>query len=80
MPLATEQGKAFALQKLATRREENESKPRIKNQELPAGSPMYYYCKSCGALADTKPENWFGSLPKKICDECQALKDLDWLE
>jgi len=75
--LATEQGKAYALNCLQQRRE---NKPKqIDNGSLYAGSPMYFYCKSCGHLADTKPESYF-TPPKKLCAECQALKDLGWLE
>lgn len=78
--LATEKGKAFALKALAKRRKENEKKEKIDNSTLYAGSPMYFYCKTCGGLADTVPENYFINLPKQLCDECQALKDLGWLE
>lgn len=79
-PLATERGKVFALEVLRKRREENAGKERINNSRLPAGDPMYYYCKACGGLADALPEGWFLGGPKKLCDECQALKDLGWLE
>ncbi|MBI2446440.1 MAG: hypothetical protein HYV51_01295 [Parcubacteria group bacterium] len=78
--LATEKGKYFALNALVKRRQENAKKERINNSSLPAGSPIYFYCKSCGGLADTLPESYFISTPKKLCDECQALKDLGWLE
>lgn len=80
MPLATLRGKEFALQELVRRREENATKEQIDNGSLYAGSPMYFYCIVCGALADKLPENYFLSTPKKLCAECQALKDLDWLE
>lgn len=53
---------------------------QINNASLYAGSPMYYYCVSCGHLSDVKPENWFMNPPKKLCKECQALKDLGRLE
>jgi len=76
--LATEKGKEFALEALRNRREENAQKKKINNADLPAGAPMYFYCKSCDALADTKPE-LYTDTPKKLCDECQALKDLGWL-
>ncbi len=79
MPLATVKGKDFALKALAKRRKENAKKKQIKNSDLPAGSPMYFYCNSCNGLADTKPECYVNP-PKQLCDECQALKDLDWLE
>lgn len=77
MALATQKGKQHALEALAKRRE-NQPK-RISNSSLYAGSPMYFYCKSCGHLADEKPESYIFP-PKSLCDECQALKDLGWLE
>ena len=52
---------------------------RIDNASLYAGSPMYFYCVSCGHLADTKPED-YRTPPKKLCTECQTLKDCGWLE
>ncbi len=76
---ATTKGKEVALKALADRRTENATKEKINNASLRAGSPMYFYCQSCGALADTKPEYYITS-PKEICDECQALKNLGWLE
>ena len=57
--LAAQQGKEAALQALATRRQENAAKEKIDNASLPAGSSMYYYCISCGGLADVKNEGWF---------------------
>lgn len=77
--LATTKGKDVALKALAKRRKENAKKKKIDNGSLYAGSPMYFYCKSCDGLADTLPESYI-SPPKKLCDECQALKDLGWLE
>jgi hypothetical protein len=41
---------------------------------------MYYYCIACGDLSDVKNEGWFLHPPKKLCKECQALKDLGWLD
>ena len=77
--LATEKGKEYALEQLKKRREKNAKEEKIDNASLHAGSPMYFYCTACGGLADTKPETYTDS-PKKLCDECQALKDLGWLE
>jgi hypothetical protein len=77
--LATTQGKPFALEALKKRREENSKKVKIDNEKLYAGSPMYFYCISCDGLADTLPESYI-SPPKELCDECQALKDLNWLQ
>jgi hypothetical protein len=74
----TTHGKAAALMALDLRRKDQPE--HIDNASLVAGSPMYYYCVSCGHLADTKAENWAITPPKKLCVECQALKDLGWLE
>lgn len=74
---ATVNGKEAALKALADRRA---NKPeRIDNSRLMAGSPMYYYCITCGHTSDVLPECHF-STPRKLCSECQALKDLGWLE
>ena len=59
---------------LKQRRENNKGK-KINNSSLPAGSPMYYYCKSCDELVDTKPEGWFANPPPKLCAFCQQLYD-----
>jgi hypothetical protein len=77
MALATQLGKKHALAELAKRRK-NQPK-QIRNSSLPAGYPMYFYCQTCGHIADTKPESYIFA-PKSLCDECQALKDLGWLE
>ena len=77
--LATQKGKEFAMQALYARREKSAKEEEIDNSSLYAGSSMYFYCKSCGSLADVLPESYI-SPPKKLCDECQALKDMGWLE
>lgn len=73
--LATTKGKDLALKALVKRRWKNAKKEKIDNRSLYAGSSMYFYCKSCDGLADVLPES-YTSLPKKLCDECQALEDL----
>jgi RNA polymerase-binding transcription factor DksA len=65
------------LEKLRKRRHNRPKK--IDNASLPARAPMYYYCKSCGALADKLPES-HTVLAKSLCTECQQLKDFGWLE
>ncbi len=79
MVLATTKGKEFALAALKQRRQKNKKEKKIDNSSLCAGSDMYYYCVSCDGLADILPECHM-STPKKLCAECQALKDLGWLE
>jgi hypothetical protein len=75
--LATEKGKTYALEQLNKRREENADKPEIDNSSLHAGSPMYFRCKTCGSTI-VVPENYI-SRPS-LCQECQSLRELGWLE
>lgn len=76
MPI-TEQGREAALAALKERRENVPVK--IDNASLIAGSPMYFYCISCGHQSDVLPESYLG-VPNKLCGECAALKELGWLE
>lgn len=78
MPI-TEQGREAALQALARRRQANAEMKKIDNASLPAGSPMYFYCISCGDNHAVLPETYI-TPPPKLCPECQALKDCGWLE
>lgn len=49
---------------------------RINNASLRAGSPMFFYCKMCGAESDRVPEGYISS-PKKICNDCKELKEVN---
>jgi RNA polymerase-binding transcription factor DksA len=75
--LATQQGREAALEALRFRRANPPEK--IDNAKLNAGAPIYFYCISCGHVADVKPETYMFP-PAKLCKECQALKELGWLE
>jgi hypothetical protein len=75
--LATTQGKEFALKALSERRKVNRTKKRIDNASLPAGAPMYFDCLTCAADI-VVPEDY--TTKSKLCPECQALKEVGWLE
>jgi len=78
MALATTLGKKVALEALAKRREKYKDKDwNAYSAGLYAGSPMYFGCKACND-AIVVPESYI-SRPK-LCKECQAMKDLGWLE
>lgn len=62
---------ALAMEQYEKRKKENEGK-QIDNASLPAGSPMYYYCKFCGEHTETLAESHW-SAPKTTCDPCNAL-------
>jgi len=64
----------LALRTFEERKAANKGKERIDNSSLPAGSPMYFYCKFCGDETDTLPESYIGR-PKTTCDPCKVLRD-----
>lgn len=78
MPL-TGQGKKEALAALESRRAQSAKTKKIDNASLHAGSPMYFYCASCGVNHAVLPELYV-TPPPKLCEECKALKDCGWLE
>jgi hypothetical protein len=67
-----------ALAKFAERKANAPEK--IDNAQLPAGSPMYYYCGLCGVLVAVKPEDWWEDPPPKLCSECTELKEAGLIE
>lgn len=79
MPPLTAQGKAIAIEGLRRRREAAKTQKVIRNEELYAGSPMYYFCNACGLQNIVLPESHI-QMPPRLCNECSALKELGWLE
>lgn len=75
--LATENGKAFALDALMRRRATHRARPTLDNARLPAGAPMFYRCIGCGADI-VVPEAWLTK--PDCCRECEALIALGWME
>lgn len=68
--------KIAALSALASRKANPPEK--VDNASLYAGSPMYYYCQSCGHLAEVLPE-CHTERPKSFCKKCQEMKDKGWI-
>ncbi len=60
-----------ALNTLEERKTRNSTIERVRNSDLQAGSPMYYYCRSCGQEM-TRPETHFGAAPTH-CSFCTNL-------
>lgn len=45
---------------------------KIDNSKLMAGEPMFFYCRHCGILSDTLPEDYL--FPANlVCSQCQGL-------
>lgn len=51
-----------------------DKQPRVDNSRLYAGSPMFYYCKSCGTLVAVLPETHV-ERPPQLCHGCRFLRD-----
>lgn len=75
--MKTMEGKLAALAALQNRRNHNLEKKRVDNSKLPAGSPMYFDCIGCGQDI-VVPETYLHK--PDLCDECDAMKKLGWLE
>ncbi len=75
--MKTEEGREVALGALAQRRATNRLKPRVDNDRLPAYAPMFFYCIGCGQEL-VVPESY--TRRAQLCPECQALKELGWME
>lgn len=74
--MKTQEGKRRALDALRMRRKLNQDKQPFDNGTLYAGSPMYFPCIACGTLIQV-PEDYIDR--PQLCRECQALKDVGWL-
>lgn len=62
-----------AMEQFKKRKEENKGK-QIDNSSLPAGAPMFYYCRFCGAHICTLPEG-HTQLISTVCHPCKILRD-----
>ena len=56
------------------RKKKNRNTPRVRNQDLPAGSRMTYYCKYCEGISDVRSERDFSPVCH-VCSECEVLVD-----
>lgn len=45
---------------------------KVDQGKLPAGSPITYYCKSCGHITKVNPEDWWRDEdnPPRYCEWC----------
>lgn len=78
----TVKGKAFALNELKKRRE---TKPDIIEEpdyvDVFDEYDVLFYCVACGHISDVKKVGILKFYPGKLlCNECQALKEVGWLE
>jgi hypothetical protein len=70
--------KEAALRQFKRRRDFALKQENYNNEELPAGSPVYVYCKHCGILIERLPEDYLFP-PFNECSQCAGLKQKGWL-
>lgn len=63
-----------ALQEQAARKEKNKNIKRVNNQDLYAGSPVYYYCRDCSEEM-ILPETHIEPAPR-LCFPCKKLEEI----
>ncbi|MFC1638925.1 hypothetical protein ACFL26_01490 [Patescibacteria group bacterium] len=64
--------RAELLAALEKRRESSRRKPRIRNEMLRAGAPVFFYCIGCGCNHATLQENYIMP-PPRLCRDCKKL-------
>ena len=62
----------FAIERFLRRVAKTKETPQIRNENLLAGEPMYYYCKHCGVCCDIIEEDWLFD-PRETCSQCDGM-------
>jgi len=75
--LDTELEQTEAVEALQERKDANADVERVDNHSLPAGAPMYYYCRLCGKDLGAYPEDHVGPAPR-YCSPCETLVEAGW--
>jgi len=74
-----ENAKAEALAQFKQRIISARRAKRVNNADLPAESPMFFYCLACDILIEELPENYLFP-PYKFCSQCQGMKQEGWFD
>ena len=61
-----------AMAQFKKRKAQSAKKKQIDSSSLPAGSPMYYYCRFCGELTEVLSEGHINR-PRTVCTPCEFL-------
>jgi len=77
--MSNEYAKKEALKQFVLRATMAKDESKIKNEDLHAGEPMYYYCKACGIFIEFLPEGHLFS-PFQHCSQCVGLISQGWLD
>lgn len=69
----TEAYKQKAFEQFIRRFEKSEAMDKIRNGDLHAGEPMYFYCHYCGIPTEVLPEDYLFT-PYHHCSQCAGLE------
>ena len=75
----TEYAKEFALMQYVRRLVAASKIEHVRNDSLPAGSPMYFYCEHCRIPIERLPEDYLFT-PYSQCSQCKGLEEQGWLQ
>lgn len=77
--MITAMQKALVIDQLKLRVAKHADDKHICNDVLPAGSPMYYYCKICRAPSGTLPESHTEAAPRHCADCARMFKEYGFI-
>ena len=79
-PTTMEMAKETGIAQFIRRRKFAEEKvKKIDNSTLPAGSPVFTYCRHCGVPLEKLPEDYLFR-PYSECSQCSGLANEGWLD
>ena len=74
-----EYAKEAACEQFVRRKRYARQIEKIDNSGLHAGSPMYFYCRTCGIPTEVLPEDYLFP-PMRDCSQCMGLQQEGWLK
>ena len=79
-PTTMELAKETAILQFVRRKKfVDEKVKKVNNSTLPAGSPVFTYCRHCGIPLEKLPEDYLFR-PYSTCSQCSGLENEGWLE
>ena len=74
-----EAAKKVALAQFGRRVKAAAATKKVRNGDLKAGQPCFFYCDACGIFIEKLPEDYLFP-PSKLCSQCKGLEEQGWLQ
>jgi len=68
------------MERFEERKEKNKDVERVDSGRLPAGAPMFYYCRACGAERSLPESHNEPSATLRHCGLCRRLIELGLID